>query len=187
MVYKEINRVVYTRCNIAGCCNDAPPEMAPVTILSCQLSAWHRPKSYNQTTRGRWYRQGNSLRYILLCHGDIVPSVNISAIFDTPTPCCGINYLCRPSRPDIGKTFGPLLDRRTGNHVENPSFTDLPKVLQDLIYFNVRFPIEGLPIGIFFTGQEDLHNKVVHWSCTVFTGQGPRTSGFPDDCTVVPV
>ena len=31
---------------------------------------------------------------------------------------------------DIGKTFGPLPDRRTGNHMENPSFTGPPKLLQ---------------------------------------------------------
>ena len=36
--------------------------------------------------------------------------------------------------PDIGKTFGPLPDRRTGNHMENPSFTGSPKFLQDLSF-----------------------------------------------------
>ena len=33
-----------------------------------------------------------------LCHGDIEPtwpSVNITAIFDAPTPCCDVNYPCR--------------------------------------------------------------------------------------------
>ena len=34
---------------------------------------------------------------------------------------------------DIGKTFGPLPDRRTSNHMENPSFTGPPKLLLDLI------------------------------------------------------
>ena len=29
---------------------------------------------------------------------------------------------------DIGKTFGPLPDRRTDNHMENPSFTGPPKL-----------------------------------------------------------
>ena len=38
-----------------------------------------------------------------------------------------------PVYTDIGKTFGPLPDRRTGNHMENPSFTGAPKLLQDLI------------------------------------------------------
>ena len=36
---------------------------------------------------------------------------------------------------DIGKTFGPLPDQRTGNHMENPRFTGPPKLLQDLIFF----------------------------------------------------
>ena len=35
--------------------------------------------------------------------------------------------------PDIGKTFGPLPDQRTSHHIENPSFTGPPKLLQDLI------------------------------------------------------
>ena len=43
---REINRVVYLRHDMAGHHDDAPAEMAPATILSCQL--------------GRWYRQGNS-------------------------------------------------------------------------------------------------------------------------------
>ena len=50
------------------------------------------------------------------------------------------------------ETFGPLPDRRTGNHMENPSFTGPPKFLQDLIFFNIKIPIEGLPTGIFFNG-----------------------------------
>ena len=84
--------------------------------------------------------------------------------------------------PDMGKTFGPLPDRRTGNHMENPSFTGPPKCLQDLIFFNIRIPIEWLPTGIFFTGKEDRHNKGFHRSSTVFTGRGPvdfRMSVFP--------
>ena len=36
---------------------------------------------------------------------------------------------------DIGKTFGFLLDQRTGNHMENPNFTGRPKLLQELIFF----------------------------------------------------
>ena len=36
---------------------------------------------------------------------------------------------------DIGKTFGPLPDRRTSNPLENLSFTGPPKLLQDLIFF----------------------------------------------------
>ena len=51
----------------------------------------HRPKSYRA---GHWYRQGNSQQQ-LLYHGDIAPSVNSAAIFDAPTPCCGVNYRCR--------------------------------------------------------------------------------------------
>ena len=58
-----------------------------------------------------------------------------------------------------------------------------PKFLQDLIFFNIRIPMEGLPTGIFLTGQEDRHDKGFHWSSTVFTGRGPRTGGFPDVCT----
>ena len=33
-----------------------------------------------------------------------------------------------PSDADIGKTFGPLPDRRTGNQMENPSFTGPSKL-----------------------------------------------------------
>ena len=32
----------------------------------------------------------------MLCHDNIAPDVNIWAIFDAPTPCCGVNYCCRP-------------------------------------------------------------------------------------------
>ena len=52
--------------------------------------------------------------------------------------------------PDIGKTFGPSPDRRTGNYMENPSFTGPPKLLQDPIFFNIRVPIKGLPKGFFY-------------------------------------
>ena len=53
----------------------------------------HRPKSYRA---GHWYRQGNShSQQQLLYNSDIAPSVNSAAIFDAPTPCCGINYRCR--------------------------------------------------------------------------------------------
>ena len=51
----------------------------------------HRPKSYRA---GHWYRQGNSQQQ-LFYHGDITPSVSSAAIFDAPTPCCGVNYRCR--------------------------------------------------------------------------------------------
>ena len=83
---------------------------------------------------------------------------------------------------DIGKTFGPLPDRRTGNHMENPSFTGPPKLFIGPIFFYIRIPIEGLLTATFFTGQEDRHTKGFHWSSTVFTGRGPRTGGFPDVC-----
>ena len=39
---------------------------------------------------------------------------------------------------DIGKTFIPLPDRRTGNHMENPSFTGPQILLQDQIFFNIK-------------------------------------------------
>ena len=38
MGYKEINRVIYTRRDMAGCHNDAVPEVATKPILSLQLS-----------------------------------------------------------------------------------------------------------------------------------------------------
>ena len=34
MGYKEIHMIVYTRRDIVGCHNDAPPEMASAPILS---------------------------------------------------------------------------------------------------------------------------------------------------------
>ena len=76
------------------------------------------------------------------------------------------------------QTSGKLLDLyRTRGPVATwkiPSFTGPPKLLQDLNFFNIRVPIEGLPTGIFITGQEDRHGKGFYWSSTVFTGQGLR-------------
>ena len=47
---------------------------------------------------------------------------------------------------DIRKTFGPLTDRRTGDHMENSSFTGPPKLLQDLIlFFQHKSPHRGAP------------------------------------------
>ena len=47
------------------------------------------------------------------------------------------------SHTDIRKTFGPLPDWRTGNHLYNPSFTGPPKPLQGLIFFNIKIPGRG--------------------------------------------
>ena len=56
-----------------------------------------------------------------------------------------------------------------------------PKLLHNLVFFNIRVPIEGLPTGIFYrTGGPAQYG--FHWSSTVFTSQGPRTSGFPHVC-----
>ena len=79
---------------------------------------------------------------------------------------------------DITKTFGPLLDRRTCGKL---GFTGPPTVLQDLIFFNIRFFIEGRP-KIFFTRQQNHHNtsKGFHRSSAVLTGRGPRNGGFRD-------
>ena len=82
---------------------------------------------------------------------------------------------------DITKTFGHFLDRRTSKDLENSGFTGPQKVLHDLIFFNFRFPTEGLPIRIFL-GQSDCHNKGFHWSSAVFTDQGRRTGGFRNVC-----
>ena len=38
MGYKEINRVVYTRCDVTGCRNDALSKIAPAPILSHPLA-----------------------------------------------------------------------------------------------------------------------------------------------------
>ena len=38
MGYKEINKIIYTRCDISGRQNDTQLEMAPAPILSHQLS-----------------------------------------------------------------------------------------------------------------------------------------------------
>ena len=46
----------------------------------------------------------------------------------------------RNSIADIGKTFGLLPDRRTSNHIENPSLTGPPQLLQDLIFFSTLEP-----------------------------------------------
>ena len=48
------------------------------------------------------------------------------------------------------ETFVPLPDRINGNHMENPSFTGPLKLLQNLIFFNIRVPTEGLRTGIFY-------------------------------------
>ena len=60
-------------------------------------------------------------------------------------------------------------------------------VLQNLyktfFFFNIRIPIEGLPMySNFSTGQEDRHNKGFHRSSIVFTSRGPRTGWFPNVC-----
>ena len=44
--------------------------------------------------------------------------------------------------------------------------------------------IKNPSTAIFFTRQEDQHNKGFHRSSAVFTGQGPRTGGFPDVCPI---
>ena len=74
---------------------------------------------------------------------------------------CPLTYSARPGTPSSNfshcsrscyrhwENFGPLPDRRTGNHMENLSFTGPPKLLQDLIFFYIRIPIEGLPTGNF--------------------------------------
>ena len=85
-------------------------------------------------------RDSHNLENSPLCEAKCVrcfPNVQSSAVIK------------RSDITDIRKTFGPLPDRRTGNHMENPSFTGPPKLLQDLIFFNIRIPIEGLPTGIF--------------------------------------
>ena len=83
---------------------------------------------------------------------------------------------------DIGKTFGPLPDWRTGNHLENIRFTGPPTLLQDLIFFQNKSPHRGAPNKIFFTGQEDRHSNGFQQSSAVFTGRGPRTGEFPNVC-----
>ena len=88
----EINRFVYTRRDIAGHHNDAPPENGSCTHFIAP-AGWYHPKSYNQTIRSWRYRQGNSLQE-LWSHGDIVPKcANILAIFDVPTPCSDVCQL----------------------------------------------------------------------------------------------
>ena len=62
--------------------------------------------------------------------------------------------------------------------MENPSFTGPPKFLQDIIFFNIRIPIEGLPTGIFLTRQEDQHDKGFHRSSAVFTSRGLGPADF---------
>ena len=53
---------------------------------------------------------------------------------------------------DIRETFGPLPDRRTGNHMENHQFywSSQNFYRTYYIFFNIRVPTEGLPTGIFY-------------------------------------
>ena len=45
---------------------------------------------------------------------------------------------------EVGQTSWKLLDLyRTGNHMENPSFTGPSKLLQGLIFFNIRHFVTG--------------------------------------------
>ena len=78
---------------------------------------------------------------------------NVASIHQTVVHFAEPQTILFDFQADIGKTFGPLPDRRTGNHMENPSFTGPPKFLQDLIFFNIRILIEGLPTGIFLTDR----------------------------------
>ena len=74
--FKEINRVVYTRRDIAGRHNNLLPEMAPASILSRQLGditqnfitkpLEARGPDWGSLTRGRWYRQGKSLQHLFM-------------------------------------------------------------------------------------------------------------------------
>ena len=86
------------------------------------------------------------------------------------------------SDADIGKTFGPLTDRRTGYPIENSKFYWSSKTFTRPDIIQHESPHTGAPYRNFFTGQEDWHNKGFHGSSTVFTGRGPRTGGFPDVC-----
>ena len=56
------------------------------------------PKFYNQTSWRSLISPGNATQQQLFCHGDITPSVNISAIFDAATSCCGDIYCCGLTR-----------------------------------------------------------------------------------------
>ena len=80
---------------------------------------------------------------------------------------------------DIGNTFGPLPDRRTSNHKENPSCTSPPKLLHDLISFFQHYtPHRGAPYRNF---SPDKRTSTI----IVFIGPplfSPRTDGFPDVC-----
>ena len=88
---------------------------------------------------------------------------------------CG-NFLTSGKLLDLYRNRGPVATWKI------PSFTGPPKLLQDLNFFNIRVPIEGLPTGIFITGQEDRHGKGFYRSSTVFTGQGLGTGGLPIVC-----
>ena len=73
----------------------------------------------------------------------------------------------------MGKTFfRPVPDLKTGDHMENPSFTGPPKLYRTLYYFfNITVPIEGLPTGFFYqTGAPA--QQGFSW-VLYFTGRGP--------------
>ena len=65
---------------------------------------------------------------------------------------------------DTRKTFGPLPDRRTGNHKENPRFIGARNLLGLLIFFNITVLIEGLHTGFFLTDRR---------TCTIRVFIGP--------------
>ena len=75
-------------------------------------------------------------------------------------PC--VNHV----KQTIGKTFGPLPDRRTGNHMENPSFIGPLKLLQDLIFSTLRVLFREAPYRIFFPDRRT-------GAIRVFTGPPP--------------
>ena len=67
-----------------------PPEVWSLVSYNALISGTGKV-GITKPLEGCWYRQGNFLQQ-LLYHGNIVPSVYSSAIFDAPTACCGINY-----------------------------------------------------------------------------------------------
>ena len=68
-------------------------------------SSCYRPKSYNQTTRESLISPGKLPVTI------VMPSVISSAIFDAPTPCCGVTCHCRiaPTSTKYNFTLGAIL------------------------------------------------------------------------------
>ena len=125
-----------------------------------------------KTSSGKW--QPSCLGRLHIppaMHGWNIQCLKIHDHFPQPFPhncvCMNVCVLQWQKASDIVKTFGPLPDRRTDNHVENPAFTGSQN------YRNFSPESQTTTIKDFISSL-----------LLPLTGQDPRTRGFRDVCCI---